>query len=52
MSLDVSVGSSRRPVALLTRLVVLLLTDTQHINIFALHLPEDDYKVYLSITGR
>lgn len=36
----------------LTQLVILCPADTQHINILTLHLPQDDYKAYLSITGR
>lgn len=36
----------------LTQLVISFPADMQHINILTLHLPEDDYKAYLSITGR
>ena len=36
----------------LTQLVISLPADTQHINILTLHLPEDDYEAYLSITAR
>lgn len=35
----------------LTQLVISCPADTQHINILSLHLPQDDYKAYLSITG-